>query len=245
MAKAVILAGGKGTRLGLLTLQTNKHLCPVFDRQMILYPLETLRKAGITEILVVSGKDHYGKFVEFLGSGKDFGADFTYRVQDEAGGIAEALNLAKDYFKNEKQVVVILGDNIFADSPDLSIVDGKAAKVFLKKVNDANRFGVARFDYNKEIESIVEKPKDIKHGYAVTGLYVYPNSVFEVTSRMKPSARGELEITDVNKYYVKLGLLDYHILDGFWCDAGTPESLARSTQWAISQKQKDAEQLKD
>src|SRR3990167_9716539 len=137
--RGVILAGGKGTRLGILTLQTNKHLCPVYDRQMILYPLETLKSMGINEILIVSGKDHYGKFVEFLGSGKDFGADFTYRVQDEADGIAGALNLAKDYFKNEKQVTVILGDNIFGDIPDISISDSKDAKVFLKKVNDANR----------------------------------------------------------------------------------------------------------
>lgn len=243
--KGVILAGGHGTRLRPITNYINKHMVPVFDRPMIEYPLATLKSYGIDDILVVSGREHVGSFIEYLGSGLDFGVNFTYKVQEEAGGIAQALGLAKDFVGKDDNFAVILGDNIFGGSPDLSLREGKDAKVFLKKVNDADRFGVARFNIVNEIESIIEKPKDIKHGYAVTGLYVYPRTVFDVVERMKPSARKELEITDVNQYYVKLGIMDYQILDGFWSDAGQHESLARATQWAINQKEKDAEQLKD
>ncbi len=243
--KGVILAGGHGTRLAPLTNITNKHLIGVYDRPMIEYPISTLKSYGIEDILIVSGREHAGDFLEYLGSGIDFGLNFTYKVQEEAGGIAQALGLAKDFVGKDDNFAVILGDNIFGDSPNLSLKEGKDAKVFLKKVNDADRFGVAMMNITNEIESIVEKPKGIKHGYAVTGLYVYPNSVFDVVSRMKPSARKELEITDVNQYYVKLNIMDYQILDGFWSDAGQHESLARATQWAINQKEKDAEQLKD
>ena len=233
--RGVILAGGKGTRLGLLTVQTNKHLVPVYDKQMILYPLETFKGMGITEILIVSGKDHYGKFVEFLGSGKDFGADFTYRVQDDAGGIAEALGLAKDYLKNEENFAVILGDNIFENVPSPIIKQGKKAKIFLKEVEDAFRFGVVDFSDN-EIFAIKEKPKNVKRGYAVTGLYIYPTEVFDIIENLEPSDRGELEITDVNSWYVRRGLMDHEMLPGFWSDAGTPDSLAESTQWLINKR---------
>lgn len=243
--KGVVLAGGHGTRLRPLTLVTNKHLIGVYDRPMIEYPIATLKSYGVEEFMVVSGREHAGDFLEYLGSGKDFGIDITYRVQEEAGGIAQALGLCKDFIGDDDNFVVILGDNIFGDSPNLSLKEGKDAKVFLKKVNDAHRFGVAKFDVNQEIESIVEKPKGVNHGFAVTGLYVYPNSVFDVVERMRPSARGELEITDVNQYYARLKLLDYEILDGFWTDAGQPESLARATQWAIHQRQEDAKELKD
>jgi len=234
--KAIILAGGLGTRLRPLSNITNKHLVGVYDRPMIDYPIATLKSYGIKEILIISGREHAGDFLEYLGSGKDYGLEFTYRVQEEAGGIAQALAIGEKFIGKDKLFAVILGDNIFGDAPDLSIRNGKCAKVFLKKVNDANRFGVARMNVANEIETIVEKPKEIKTGYAVTGLYVYPNDVFEVVSRMKPSARGELEITDVNQYYVNLGVLDYQILDGFWTDAGQFESLARATQWAIKER---------
>ena len=238
--KGIILAGGHGTRLRPLSNITNKHLIAVYDRPMIEYPLNTLKKLDITDIMVISGREHAGQFLEYLGSGKDFGVNLTYRVQEEAGGIAQALGLCEDFIgiKSMESFAVILGDNIFSGKLDISLRDTMAAKVFLKKVNDANRFGVARFDNKQEIESIVEKPKDIKHGYAVTGLYIYPSSVFELVSRLKPSAppRSELEITDVNQYYAKLKILDYQIVDDFWTDAGTPESLAVATQWAIHRK---------
>lgn len=236
--KAIILAGGHGTRLRPLTNITNKHLIGVYDRPMIDYPILTLKSYGITDILIVSGREHAGDFLEYLGDGEDFGVNFTYKVQKEARGIAQALALGKDFVGKDSSFAVILGDNIFADSPDLSLRESKDAKVFLKKVNDADRFGVARMNTVNEIELIIEKPKDIKHGYAVTGLYLYPNSVFDVISRMRPSARGELEITDVNQYYARIGTLDYQILDGFWSDAGQFESLARSTQWAIHEREK-------
>lgn len=241
----IILAGGHGTRLRPLTKITNKHLLGVFDRPMIEYPLFTLKSYGIEDILVISGREHAGDFLEYLGSGIDFGVNFTYRVQEDAGGIAQALGLARDFIGNNNSFAVILGDNIFGDSPELSLRDNKCTKVFLKKVDDASRFGVARFNVANEIESIVEKPKDIKHGYAVTGLYIYPNTVFDVIKRMRPSARGELEITDINQYYAKLNMLDYQILDGFWSDAGTPESLTKATQWAVYKKTNDAKQIKD
>lgn len=237
--KGIILCGGSGTRLRPATSYLNKHLLPILANPMIMYPLDTLRSYDITDILIISGREHAGAFLEYLGSGIDINVNFTYKVQEEAGGIAQALGLSKDFIGNDESFAVILGDNIFGNSPNLSIKEDKSAKVFLKKVNDANRFGVARFDYNKDIESIVEKPKNIKHGYAVTGLYVYPNSVFEVVSRLKPSRRGEMEITDINQYYARLKTLDYEIIDGFWCDAGTPESLAKTTQWAIHEQFKN------
>lgn len=231
--KGIILAGGLGTRLRPITKYLNKHMCPVFNRPMIEYPLDTLKQLGIEDILVVSGREHAGDFLEYLGSGVDYNVKFTYRVQEEAGGIAEALGLASSFADNSS-ICVILGDNIFdvLSEDSRNIATGKA-KVFVKKVHDADRFGVARFGSDGKIETIVEKPKDIKIGFAVTGLYIYPPGVFDVINRLKPSQRGELEITDVNNYYAKLGLLDHEIVEGFWTDAGTPESLARATQWAI------------
>ena len=227
--QGVILAGGNGTRLRPLTFSTNKHLLPIFNKQMIFYPLQTLLDAGIKDILIISGREHAGHFIELLGSGSQFNAHFTYKVQDEAGGIAQALGLAENFIKNNP-FLTILGDNIYEDKLNVNMVE--QAKVFLKKVPDSFRFGVAEFDYNKRIEFITEKPKDKKNGYAVSGAYIYYPDVFEVVSRLKPSDRGELEITDVNNYYAKLGTLDYEILKGFWSDAGTFESMARSTFWA-------------
>lgn len=235
--KGLLLCGGNGTRLRPLTLTTNKHLLPVHNKQMVYYPLQTMIEAGVKDILVVSGPEHAGHFLELLGSGSSFNINLTYKVQDLAGGIAQALALGKDFIgSNMEPFLVMLGDNIFEDKLNINLKESTQAKVFLKKVPDAYRFGVPEFDYNQKIEFIVEKPKDKKNGYAVTGAYIYYRDVFELISRMKPSGRGELEITDVNNYYAKLGILDYDTLTGFWSDAGTFESLHRSNNWAKAQE---------
>jgi len=237
--KGVILAGGFGKRLGMLTRVTNKHLLPIYDKPMIFYPLQKLLDAGIKEILIVSGPDHSGHFLRLLGSGKEFNVKFTYEIQDEAGGIAQALGLAEDFTDGEN-IAVILGDNIFDEdiSKDINAFDG-GAKIFLKETEDANRFGVAEIHGNK-IVKIEEKPKNPKTKYAVTGLYLYDSSVFDVIKTLKPSARGEYEITDVNNYYIKKGLMKYSIVKGFWSDAGTFESLFRATEY-MANKQRRAE----
>ncbi len=230
--KGIILAGGLGTRLSPLTRVTNKHLLPVYKKPMIYYPLETLVKAGIKEIMIVTGGESPGDFLKLLGSGKEFGLKeihFTY--QEKAGGIAQALSLAEDFADREK-VVVILGDNIFEDdiTPYLKKFENqeRGAKLFLKKVPDPERFGVAVFK-NKKLIAIEEKPKRPKSPYAVTGLYMYDNQVWDVIKTLKPSARGELEITDVNNFYIRQKTATYEILKGFWTDAGTFDSLLRAT----------------
>jgi glucose-1-phosphate thymidylyltransferase len=236
--KGVILAGGKGTRLLPATRAMNKHLIPILNRPMILYPLETLRDVfGITDILIVSGGEHIGGFAEFLGDGKDHKVSLTYRVQSEAGGIAQALALAEDFAAGQP-IVVILGDNIFDNAilkKGLKKIDRKKgdAALFLREVPDASRFGVPTFDTKGRITKIIEKPSAPASPYAITGLYLYPADVFEKIRRIKPSARGELEITDVNDAYVKSGKCRHCILDGFWSDAGTPSSLARTVAWAM------------
>ena len=225
--RGVILAGGKGTRLGELTKVTNKHLLPVGAFPMVYHPLQKMTGAGLKEVLLVSGTEHMGDFVELLGSGKDYGCRLTYRVQDEAGGIAQALGLA-ELFCTGARSVVILGDNIFFDSlrPMLGESDKHAdwAWVALKKVHDPNRYGVAELVGNRVV-SIEEKPAKPKSDFAVAGIYVYPPDVFEAIRTLKPSARGELEITDVNRYYLDRGRLGYSFLDGYWTDAGTLDSL--------------------
>ncbi|HEX4589059.1 MAG TPA: sugar phosphate nucleotidyltransferase, partial [Gemmataceae bacterium] len=225
--RGVILAGGKGTRLGELTKVTNKHLLPVGPFPMVYHPLKKMIGAGLSDILLVSGTEHMGDFVELLGSGKDYKCRLTYRVQDEAGGIAQALGLA-EHFGTGARSVVILGDNVFYDSlrPMLSESDKHPdwAWVALKRVSDPNRFGVAELSGNKVI-SIEEKPARPKSDYAVAGIYVYPPDVFEVIRTLKPSARGELEITDVNRHYLGQGRLGYSFLEGYWTDAGTLDSL--------------------
>lgn len=236
MKKGILLCGGNGTRLRPLTLTTNKHLLPVHNKQMVFYPLQTMLDIGIKEVLIVSGREHAGHFVELLGSGSQFNASFTYKVQDDAGGIAQALGLAKDFIGRDLDpFLVLLGDNIFQDKLKINLKEGSQAKVFLKKVKDAYRFGVPKFDYNKDIEFIVEKPKDKNEGYAVTGAYIYYRDVFDLIGRLKPSDRGELEITDINNYYANLRILNYDFLDGFWSDSGTFESLIRSANWASKQ----------
>lgn len=225
--RGVILAGGKGSRLGELTKVTNKHLLPVGAYPMVCHPLKKLTGAGLTDILLVSGTEHMGDFVELLGSGKDYGCRLTYRVQDEAGGIAQALSLAELFCTNSR-ACVLLGDNIFASTlqPMLDAANKKPdwAWLGLKKVHDPNRYGVAELDGDRVV-SIEEKPKEPKSDFAVIGIYIYPADVFEVIKTLKPSARGEYEITDVNNYYLKAGRMGYSILDGYWTDAGTLDSL--------------------
>jgi glucose-1-phosphate thymidylyltransferase len=225
--KGVILAGGTGSRLYPLTKVTNKHLLPVYDRPMIYYPLQTLLSAGIEEIMIVSGRGHAGHFLELLGSGEEWGARFTYQIQEKAGGIAQALGLAERWVDKE-DMTVILGDNIFQDNVKYDVerfVSG--AKIFLKEVPDAFRFGVAELKDTKVV-SIEEKPPEPKSRYAVTGLYTYDSSVFDIIRTIRPSGRGELEITDVNNAYVEKDEMSYRILDGFWTDAGTFDTLIRA-----------------
>lgn len=229
--KGIILAGGNGRRLQPLTDVTNKHLLPVYNKPMIFYPLETLLKAKLKEILIVTGKEYAGGFLKLLGSGRDFGCRFTFEVQEDALGIAHALGLAKE-FAEEENVAVILGDNIFED--DLSQDFQKfttGAHLFLKEVTDANRFGVAEINGDK-VASIEEKPTMPKSAFAVAGCYLFDRHVFDIIEDLKPSARGELEISDVNNAYIKRGALSHSFLRGNWTDAGTFESLYRATQYA-------------
>jgi glucose-1-phosphate thymidylyltransferase len=225
--KGVILAGGTGSRMYPLTKVTNKHLLPVYDKPMIYYPLQTLVNAGINEIMIVSGRGHAGHFLELLGSGMEFGVQLTYEIQEKAGGIAEALGLAESWVDDDP-VAVILGDNIFEDSISSDVTSfRKGAKIFLKEVPDAHRFGVAEIN-GDHVVSIEEKPEKPKSRYAVTGLYLYDPDVFSVIRKLKPSGRGELEITDVNNAYIKRGEMQFSLLKGFWSDAGTFDSLLRA-----------------
>ncbi len=235
--KGIILAGGRGTRLLPLTKITNKHLLPIFDRAMIDYPLQTLLSAGITNILIVSGREHAGDFIEYLGSGKDRDATFTYKVQDAAGGIAQALLLAEDFVDGDN-MTVILGDNIFGENFKKKITKfKKGATVFLKEVADPERFGVATLKGNKVVK-IVEKPKKPESNMVTTGVYQYDNSVFDIIRKLKPSDRGELEQTDVNNAFIKKGLMNAEMVDEFWSDAGTFDSLARTVNWVIERRNK-------
>lgn len=224
--KGVILAGGKGTRLAPLTEIVNKHLLPVYDRPMVMYPLETLKSLGVTDILLVSGGEHIGSFIEFLGDGSGHGVSLTYRVQTAAGGIAQALSLAKDFAQNE-HIAAILGDNVFGPLKT-PILNASHAHLWVKRVPNAGRFGVVMGKH------IVEKPKGVTVGDAVTGLYVYPPDVFAVIDTLRPSARGELEITDVNNEYLSEGRCGLTRLgdETFWSDAGTFESLMHASEWA-------------
>jgi glucose-1-phosphate thymidylyltransferase len=230
--RGVILAGGKGTRLGELTKVTNKHLLPVGPYPMVYHPLKKLIGAGIKDIMLVSGTEHMGDFVELLGSGKAYGCTLTYRVQDEAGGIAQALGLA-ELFCQGSSCVVILGDNIFCDPLGLFLRDAEKAAdhawVALQRVPDPQRYGVAEIQGNR-ILSIEEKPAKPKSEYAVAGIYLYPPDVFDVVRTLRPSARGELEITDVNRHYLEQKRLGFTHLNGYWTDAGTLESLAHANK---------------
>ncbi|MEK7524548.1 MAG: sugar phosphate nucleotidyltransferase [Patescibacteria group bacterium] len=225
--KGIILAGGNGRRLNPLTDIINKHLLPVYNKPMIFYPLHTLIQTGIRDILIITGPEHAGGFLKLLGSGREFGCRFNFEVQEEALGIAHALALAEDFSDNES-VAVILGDNIFEDDFSASVKGFKTgAHLFIKEVPDAHRFGVAELK-GKNVTGIEEKPKEPKSPFAVTGFYLYDHSVFEVAKKLKPSGRGELEITDVNNHYIKQGQLSYTTLHGGWTDCGTFESLYRA-----------------
>ncbi len=223
--KGVILAGGKGTRLAPLTHITNKHLLPVANKQMILYPLQTLLDAGIRDIMIVTGPDYAGHFMNLLGSGAAYGCELTYRIQDVAGGLPHAIAYAKD-FVGDDHVTVILGDNLFEDTfrDQIQSFQG-GALAFYKAVPDAHRFGVMEIESSGRVLSIEEKPKQPKSNLAQVGLYVYESGVFDIIKTLKPSARGELEIVDVNNAYLAQGKLVARPVDGFWSDAGTFQSL--------------------
>jgi glucose-1-phosphate thymidylyltransferase len=225
--RGVVLAGGTGSRLFPLTKVTNKHLLPVGRDPMIFHPVRKLVEAGINEILIVTGTDHMGDVVALLGSGKDFGCEFTYRVQDQAGGIAQALGLARRFGRGGR-LAVILGDNIFEASiaafADQFCRQKSGAKILVKEVPDPGRYGVAITE-GTQVIGIVEKPKVPPSALAVTGVYFYDQTVFDVIKALRPSGRGELEITDVNNAYIVRGDLTFDVLPGWWTDAGTFESL--------------------
>ncbi|RPH50536.1 MAG: spore coat protein [Planctomycetota bacterium] len=231
--KGVVLAGGLGTRLAPLTRVTNKHLLPVYKKPMIYYPIEKLVKAGLQEIMVVTGGPFAGDFLKLLGNGREFGLkEVHYTYQEGEGGIAEALGLTENFVEGDR-VCVILGDNLFSADIGRGVKDfmeqKSGAKIFLKEVEDPERFGVAELK-GKNVVGIEEKPKKPKSTYAVTGIYMYDSEVFSIVKTLKPSGRGELEITDVNNAYVKKGTLTYDILDGWWTDAGTFDSLYRANK---------------
>jgi glucose-1-phosphate thymidylyltransferase len=237
--KGVILAGGLGTRMLPLTKITNKHLLPVYDRPMIYFPIQTLVDAGIDEIVVVTGGHYAGDFLNLLGNGKAFGLNFiNYAYQEGEGGIADALRLARE-FTGDDSICVILGDNILENTikphVDAFKAQKKGAKILLKEVHDPHRFGVAEVDASGKVLSIEEKPRAPKSNLAVIGVYMYDAHVYEIIRTLKPSARGELEITDVNNAYLREGSLTSSTIDGWWTDAGTFPSLYRASRLVAEQ----------
>jgi glucose-1-phosphate thymidylyltransferase len=238
--KGIVLAGGLGKRLGPLTKITNKHLLPIYDKPMIYYPIQLLVDAGIKDILIVTGGQHAGEFLRLLGNGQEFGLKhINYTYQEGEGGIAAALGLA-EHFAHESQIAVVLGDNIFERSVKAHVdafrKQKSGARVLLKKIEDPERFGVATVKKDK-IVSIVEKPKNPESNLAVTGFYLYDTEVFNIIRTLKPSRRGELEITDVNNAYLRKNQLSYGVLDGWWSDSGTFDSLSRVNQLVAKKAQ--------
>lgn len=234
--KGVVLAGGLGTRLYPLTHATNKHLLPIYNKPMVYYPIEALVKAGIEEVMVVVGGPHAGDFISVLKNGKDLGLKhLEYAYQEREGGIADALSICRDFADGEN-ITVFLGDNptdVDISEEVRSFKDG--AHIFVKEVSDPTRFGIAVFDNKnkKKLLKIVEKPKDEKHNLAVAGLYIYDKKVFSYIKKCQPSARNELEITDVNNFYIKAGTMKWSYLTGFWSDTGTFQSLYLANKyWA-------------
>lgn len=226
--RGIILSGGLATRLRPCTKVTSKQLLPVYNRPMIYYPLNTLIKAGIKEILIIVSPERAGDYLNLLGSGKEFGVKFTYEIQDKPGGLPQAYIIGENFIDKE-DVVMILGDNIFEDDFSKAIKSFKSGcKVFAKKVPDPERFGVVKFDENMKAVQIVEKPKGHISDYALTGLYITDGRVVEIAKNLKPSARGELEITDVQNWYMQRDELDVEIVKGEWIDAGTFDSLLRA-----------------
>jgi glucose-1-phosphate thymidylyltransferase len=233
--KGVVLAGGLGSRLFPLTKITNKHLLPVYDKPMIYYPIQTLINAGIDDIMIVTGGNFAGHFLQLLGNGKEFGLKhLNYTYQEGEGGIADALSLV-EHFADDEPVCVVLGDNIIENNIKQAKVDyetqGGGAKILLKKVRDPNRFGVPELDGEKVL-NIVEKPSNPKSDFAVIGIYFYDNTVFDIIKTLVPSNRGELEITDVNNHYINRGEMTWNELDGWWTDAGTFQSLRHASNLA-------------
>ena len=237
--RGVVLAGGTGSRLFPLTKVTNKHLLPVGREPMIFHPVRKLVEAGISEILIVTGTDHMGAVVALLGSGKEFGCEFTYRVQDEAGGIAQALGLARRFGRGGR-LAVILGDNIFQSSLAEFAASYRrqpsGAKILVQEVDDPGRYGVAVTEGNRVVK-IIEKPPNPPSRMAVTGIYFYDQTVYEIIASLKPSRRNELEITDVNNAFIARGDLTFDVLPGWWTDAGTFESLKHASDLADGTKQ--------
>lgn len=234
--KGIILAGGSGTRLRPLTKVTSKQLLPIYDQPMIYYPLETLRKAGITDILFIVAPDHAGDFLKFLGSGKEFGCHFSYEIQDKPEGLAQAFLIAED-FLDDSNATLILGDNLFEDDFSTAIQTFESGgRIFAKAVPDPERFGVVEFDANNKAISIEEKPTQPKSNYCVTGLYIYDNTVVEKVKNLGFSARGELEITDLNNLYLKEGSLDVAFVKGAWFDTGTFESMHEASEFARNKR---------
>lgn len=238
--KGIILAGGKGTRLHPLTLATNKHLLPVYDQPMIYYPIKTLVTAGIKDVLIISGDIHAGQFINILKNGKEFGIRHLEYAYQEGGskGIADALKYAQD-FADDGPITVILGDNTTDSNISKAVKTFKqGATIFIKKVIDAQRFGNPVFSKNnpKQIEKIIEKPNKPQSSFAVTGLYIFDNTVFTKIKTLQPSGRGELEITDINNAYIQEGSLNWYELKGYWSDAGTFHSLYRSNRYWAKKK---------
>jgi glucose-1-phosphate thymidylyltransferase len=236
--KGIILAGGSGTRLRPLTKVTSKQLLPIYNKPMIFYPLETLLTAGIKDILVIVAPDHAGDFLKLLGSGNEFGCKFTYEIQDKPEGLAQAFIIGKNFIGKD-QVTLILGDNLFEDDFSQAISTFQSgARVFAKQVADPERFGVVEFDGQMKAISIEEKPTQPKSNYAVTGLYIYDNTVVQKAQSLQPSARGEIEITDLNNVYLNEGTLDVAPVTGRWLDTGTFESLHEAILFAREREMK-------
>jgi glucose-1-phosphate thymidylyltransferase len=230
--KGIILAGGSGTRLRPLTKISSKQLLPIYNKPMIFFPIETLVKAGITDILIIIAPERAGDFLNLLGSGKEFGCKFTYEIQDKPEGLAQAFRIGENFIGDEP-VCLILGDNLFEDDFSEAIQSFKSgARVFAKQVHDPERYGVVEFDENKKAISIEEKPKEPKSNYAVTGFYIYDNTVVKKAKELKPSARGELEITDLNNVYLKEDKLDVAFVQGRWLDTGTFEAMYEAITFA-------------
>ncbi len=237
--KGIILAGGNGTRLSPLTKVTSKQLLPIYDQPMIHYPLETLRRAGIVDILFIVAPDHAGDFLKYLGSGKEFNCHFSYEIQDRPQGIAQAFQIGED-FLDDDNVTLILGDNLFEDDFSQAIQSfEQGGRIFAKQVVDPERFGVVEFDENNRAISIEEKPQHPKSNYCVTGLYIYDNTVVEKVRNINFSERGELEITDLNNLYLKEKALDVAFVNGAWFDTGTFESMYAATEFARNKRLKN------
>jgi len=236
LMKGIILAGGSATRLRPLTKVTSKQLLPVYNKPMIFYPLNTLMRAGIKEVLIIIAPDYAGHFLHLLGSGKEYNAKFSYEIQESPRGLADAFIIGEKFIDDDN-VTMILGDNIFCDdvSKDIRSFE-KGGRVFAKKVPDPERYGVVKFDEQKNAISITEKPKKWISDYCVTGLYVYDHRVIEFAKNLAPSARGEIEITDLNNAYLKLRELDVRFIEGEWFDAGTFDSLLEAGNYASKHK---------